>query len=130
MPLTLIYLVVGGAIGTVLRYFTNVWMYSWAGTRLPWATLTVNIIGSFILGFAMRTFEAGLATPEVRAFVTVGFCGAFTTFSTYTYETMILMQERAWVRMGLYSIGSVVVGLLAVMAGVALAGTMLRGRLA
>lgn len=129
MNLIIVYLIVGGALGTVLRYFTGVWMYSWAGSRLPWATITVNIVGSFILGFAMRTFETGLASPEVRAFVTVGFCGAFTTFSTYTYETVVLMQERAWLRAGLYSVGSVCVGLLAIMAGVGVANLMLRGRL-
>jgi fluoride exporter len=124
----LLYLTAGGVIGTLLRYWLGGWIHSWSGTWLPWGTFAINIIGSFILGFAMRTFDHALVTPELRAFVTIGLCGSFTTFSTYTYETFVLAQEGEWLRAGLYSVGSLALGLIGLVLGVALAATMMRGR--
>jgi fluoride exporter len=123
-----VYMAIGGVIGTLLRYAVGAWIHNSLGTWLPWGTLVINITGSFALGFAMRTFEHSLVTPELRAFMVIGFCGAFTTFSSYSYETFALIQQGNWVRAGFYSIGSVLLCLLGVAVGVALAATMMRGR--
>lgn len=112
----LIYVATGGVLGTLLRY-------ALAGS--PWGTLTVNIIGSFILGFAMRASHALFVTPEMRGFIAVGFCGALTTFSTYSYEVIALAESGSVMRAALYMFGSLGAGLVAVLAGVGVA-TLLR----
>ena len=122
----LIYLALGGVIGTLLRYGVGGWVHSWAGTALPWGTLVINVVGSLVLGFTMRASQSLLISPELRAFITIGVCGAFTTFSTYTYETVALMQKGEWLRAALYALGSLLVGLLAVIAGFAAAARILR----
>jgi CrcB protein len=122
----LVYLALGGVLGTLLRYGMGGWVHSWAGTSLPWGTLAINVLGSLILGFTMRASQSLLISPELRAFITIGFCGAFTTFSTYTYETVALMQKGEWLRALMYALGSLVVGLLAVIAGFAAAARLLR----
>jgi fluoride exporter len=121
-----VYLAVGGVLGTFARYGLGGWIYSWAGTQLPWGTFVVNIFGSFLLGFLTRTMQVAPVSPEVRALLTVGFCGAFTTFSTLSYETMTLMQEGAWTRAALYAFGSLGFGLLALFGGITLATGTLR----
>jgi len=122
----LLYLAVGGVLGTLARYGLGSWIYSWAGSALPWGTLVVNLLGSFVLGFALRASDALPISPEMRGLVTVGFCGAFTTFSTYTFETLALAQQGEWGRAALYALGSLVLGLLAMLAGLAAAGLLTR----
>lgn len=122
----LLYLVVGGVLGTLARYALAVWVHSWAGTAFPWGTFAVNALGSFLLGFALRGAEGAALSPETRAFVAVGFCGAFTTFSTLSYETVALLQTGAWGRAAAYAFGSLGLGLAAVYAGLALAPWVLR----
>jgi CrcB protein len=122
----LLYLAAGGLIGTLARYGMGVWVPTWAGTAFPWGTFLVNALGSLVLGFAMRASEALTVSPEVRGFVTVGFCGAFTTFSTLSYETVALLQDGQWGRAAAYALGSVVVGLAAVVAGMGMANLALR----
>lgn len=117
-----LYLSAGGVIGTLARYGLSKWIPTWAGTGFPWHTFAINLAGSLILGFAMRAFETLPVTTEVRGFIAVGFCGAFTTFSTFSFETVKLMQDGHWGRASLYAAGSVAVGLLAVLAGMSLAG--------
>ncbi|MDX1568436.1 MAG: fluoride efflux transporter CrcB, partial [Longimicrobiales bacterium] len=87
----------------------------------PWGTLVVNVVGSFLLGFSVRYLEFMVASPELRAAVAVGFLGAFTTFSTYSYETVVLLQEGAWGRAATYALGSLIIGVLFVFAGFAAA---------
>ena len=123
-----LYLAAGGVIGTLARYGVGQWFPTRAGTDFPWPTFAINVTGSLVLGFAARAFETMPVTPEVRALVAVGFCGAFTTFSTYSYETVALMQAGHWGRASLYAAGSVAVGLLAVFAGMTLAGAAFRPR--
>ena len=123
-----LYLAAGGAAGTLARYGLGKWIPAWAGTDFPWATLAVNILGSFVLGLAMRAFETVPVSPEVRGLVTVGLCGGFTTFSTFGYETVALVQGGQHGRALAYAAGSVVAGLLAVFAGMALAGIAFRPR--
>jgi CrcB protein len=128
-PLLLVYLAAGGIAGTLARYGLGRWIPTWAGTDFPWHTLAINLAGSFVLGFAMRASETLPVSPEVRGMVTVGFCGAFTTFSTFTLETVTLLQEGQWGRGAAYALGSVAAGLVAVLAGMAAAGAAFRPRL-
>lgn len=97
-----------------------------AGSALPWGTFVVNVVGSFLLGFSFRYLEAVAVSPEFRILIAVGFLGAFTTFSTFSYETVALLQEGAWARGAAYAGGSVLLGLAGVVAGLALAGFVLQ----
>ena len=117
----LLSLAVGGVLGTLARYGLAGWVQSWAGASFPWGTFAVNLLGSFLLGFALRGSEAAALSTETRALLTTGFCGAFTTFSTLSWETVALLQSGAWGRAGAYALGSLALGLAAVWAGLSLA---------
>ena len=122
----LLFLSVGGVAGTLARYGLSGWIYAWAGTGFPWGTFVVNVAGSFLLGFLARLAEVAPLSVEVRAMLTIGFCGAFTTFSTLSYETIALLQQGAWTRAAAYAFGSLGVGLVALAAGLSLAAGILR----
>ena len=101
-------------------------MQGLAGARFPWGTFAVNVTGSLIVGFVAR-FGAGSAalSPEVRAGLLIGFCGGYTTFSTYSYETVHLLQDGAYARAAAYALGTLIVSLAATVAGIALANRVL-----
>jgi fluoride exporter len=122
----LLYLAAGGVAGTWARYGLGRWVQEWAGPAFPWGTFVVNVLGSFALGFLLRATEASTISPETRAMLTVGFCGAFTTFSTFSHETIVLLQEGAWGRAVAYALGSLLLGLAAVAAGLGTAGWLVR----
>ncbi len=95
----------GGAAGSVLRYWLGLLLAGWLGTAFPWGTLLINIGGSFIIGWL-----ATGATPEantMRLLLMVGFCGGFTTFSSFSLQTLELLQQGAWVAAWANMIGSV-----------------------
>ncbi|MFZ5624559.1 MAG: fluoride efflux transporter CrcB [Gemmatimonadota bacterium] len=117
------YIAAGGAIGSVARYLLSTLLVQRMGpTALPWGTLVVNLTGSFVLGFVMRfALATPVISPEVRAFLTVGFCGGYTTFSTFSYETMALLEEGQTMRALVYIGLSVALALLAMLGGFALA---------
>ena len=117
----ILYLAVGGVAGTLARYGIGTWVPTWAGTGFPWGTFIINASGSLLLGFALRAFEISPVSPEARALVSVGLCGAFTTFSTFSYETVRLLQDGLWARGAAYAFGSLAVGLVAVCLGMSLA---------
>lgn len=121
-----LYLAAGGVLGTVARYALGGWVQGWAGSWLPWGTLAVNLLGSFLLGFAVRALQALATSAELRILLTVGFCGAFTTFSTYSFETLALLQAGAWGRAATYALGSVALGLVAMALGLASASLLTR----
>lgn len=126
-----LYIAVGGAIGSVTRYFLGMAIQQRAVTTFPLGTLMVNITGSFLLGFLLRaTFSTTTLSPEQRAFLTTGFCGGYTTFSTFSFETAAMMEDGSYARAITYIGLSVVVSLVAVFAGFALAQSALtfRGR--
>ena len=112
----------GGALGAMSRHFLSVQIEHWVGSNTPWATFVVNVIGSFFLGVL---YEAGTLTwqptVEVKAFLTVGLLGAFTTFSTFSMDVVILVERGAWFAAGAYVIGSVATAVLGLVAGMALA---------
>lgn len=85
---------IGGAIGALLRYGLSGWVYEQLGQEFPWGTLVVNLIGCFLIGFLWQLFETAVVTPEVRSFLITGGLGAFTTFSTYSLETINLLRDN------------------------------------
>jgi CrcB protein len=95
--MAIVAVLLGGALGSVLRYLVSGWVQAWSGGLFPLGTLTVNIGGSFVIGLALG-LGAGrfLVSPEWRLFLTTGFCGGFTTFSTFSYETLALIEDRQW----------------------------------
>ena len=120
-----IYIAAGGAAGAVARYALGGWIHAYAGSRFPWGTFVINVLGSLLIGLALRLLEAVPVTPEVRALVTIGVLGGFTTFSTYTYETVALARDGDWLRAGAYAVGSLTAGLVAVGVGLGVAGFVL-----
>ncbi len=85
---------VGGGIGAVFRYWLSGAVYKFSSGSFPLGTLAVNIIGSFLIGFLMILMEGRfLAPPSVRIFLTIGILGGFTTFSSFSYETISLMRD-------------------------------------
>ena len=112
----------GGFIGAILRYLVSGWSYRIFGSALPWGTIVVNIAGSFILGFFLTfTINKMVISPDFRNFITIGFLGAFTTFSTFSYETIMLLQQELY-RETIINIGiNVIFSLLAALLGVMIA---------
>jgi CrcB protein len=81
----------GGGLGAVARYGAQGFVYRWAGAEFPFGTMVVNVTGSFVIGLLMTLFEERfMAAPEVRLFLTLGFLGGYTTFSSFSYESMAL----------------------------------------
>ena len=119
------YIALGGIIGTVARYLVQGIIQTRAG-QFPAGTLAINVAGSFLLGFIVRLATGStLISPELRGGLTIGFCGAFTTMSTFSYETVALLQDGEYWRAGLYAGGTVVGCLVATVAGLAVANRIL-----
>lgn len=109
---------VGGGIGSVLRYLVSGWMYALLGADFPFGTFAVNIVGSLIIGFFLTIAEDRfLVSPDLRAFVAIGIVGGFTTFSTFTYETLGLFRDGSFFIGATNIIASITVALLAAWLG-------------
>jgi len=106
----------GGAIGSVARYVIGVLLLR-AGNGFPVSTLLVNVVGSFLIGLFARLFDAPDHNQLLRVALTVGICGGFTTFSTFSAETVTLLQQGKPGRAALYVTVSLVAGVLATFAG-------------
>ncbi len=119
------YITLGGILGTLARYLMQGVIQHRGGT-FPAGTLAINIAGSLLLGFIMR-FATGstVISPELRGGLTIGFCSAFTTMSTFSYESIRLLGDGEYWYAGLYMGGSVLGCLAAVIAGTALASKLL-----
>jgi CrcB protein len=114
------YVALGGAVGSVIRYIVGLAVQSRSGLDFPVGTLLVNLSGCLLLGFLIHyALAAPAITPELRALLTTGLCGGYTTFSTFSYETVTLMQDGDWRRATLYVGLSVAGSILAVMLGIA-----------
>ncbi len=115
----LLYIGVFGGLGCVARYLASGWTYQLLGRSLPYGTLLVNVVGSFLLGVLM-TFglRSALFSPEVRVGLAVGFMGGFTTFSTFSYETIRLLEEGSFWQAGTNIFLNVVLCLLFAFLGV------------
>jgi len=115
---------VGGALGTLARWGIGAWAQRFSA-EFPYGTLTINVIGSLILGFLLRYMTQTNAAPELRAALTIGFCGGFTTFSTFSYEAARLLEDGSTLRAVTYMAASVLLSLGAVFVGFAAARAML-----
>ena len=109
---------IGGAAGSVLRYVISLWLTRVHGD-FPLGTFVINVAGSFLIGVFARVFSTPDSNQVLRAALTIGFCGGFTTFSTFSAEFVALVQEGRTVRAILYVVASVLTGVLAVLAGLA-----------
>ncbi|GIU48011.1 putative fluoride ion transporter CrcB [Shewanella sairae] len=88
-----LFVALGGSIGAVFRYLISLLMLQVFGSGFPFGTLLVNILGSFLMGVIFALGQVSELSPEIKAFVGVGMLGALTTFSTFSNETLLLMQE-------------------------------------
>lgn len=113
-----LYLIAGGALGTLARYYVSGWFADLGGPR-PLGVFVVNVVGSFLIGLFLTLSEERFLWPsELRVLVAIGLLGAFTTFSTLTWETLQLMEARDVVGALLNIVGSLIIGMLAVYGGV------------
>jgi CrcB protein len=93
----LLIICLGGAIGTGLRYLTAIIAAKWFGAEFPYGTLIVNLAGAFVIGFVQQVGTDVLFVPDdVRLFLTTGMMGGLTTYSTFSYETVRLMEFGSW----------------------------------
>jgi fluoride exporter len=118
---TWILIAIGGAAGAVSRYAVDLLVTDRLGSFFPFGTMLINLSGSFALGllFALA-MERGVLSPDIRPPLIIGFLGAYTTFSTWMLQSWGLIEQGAWISAGINVVGSVVLGLLAVVAGLAL----------
>ena len=118
---------IGGAIGSALRYGMSTWIAEAMHSTFPWGTLAVNVLGSLVIGlFTGITGPDGplLVSPVGRAFVTIGILGGFTTFSSFSLQTMLLLQDGQWLPAVGNALSSVVLCLVAAGGGIALASVL------
>ncbi len=112
----------GGATGAIGRYLLSSWVYSLTGRAFPWGTLAVNLLGSLLMGFfSVWLLERMSLSSEMRALLMVGFLGAFTTFSTFSLETLLLLEEGAVARAGVNIAASVITCIFAAWMGILIA---------
>lgn len=115
----------GGALGAVMRFWVSGGIYAWLGRDFPYGTLTVNLIGSFIIGIAFILLTERLTLgAEVRAFVLIGFLGAFTTFSTFSLETLFLLQQGLLIKAAANILLSVLLCIVATWGGIIIAKSL------
>lgn len=109
----------GGLVGSVLRYLIQLFISKTFITSFPWPTFAVNIIGSFIIGILYALADEGaLLSPEMRLLLATGFCGGFTTFSSFAFDNLSLLNDGHIGYSLLYIMGSVVLGVFAAYIGV------------
>jgi CrcB protein len=123
------FIAVGGALGSVCRFLLTGAVQRQLGTTFPFGTLMVNVTGSLLLGALLRySLDTPGVSPEMRALLATGFCGGYTTFSAFSYETMALLQSGDYRRAAGYALASVVVSLLAMYAGLEFARVLIAAR--
>jgi len=115
----------GGALGSVARYLAGIGSTRLFGLAFPWGTLIINIVGSFLIGAFVELFALKWDLPQdARVFLTVGICGGFTTFSTFSLDTYGLMERGDWWLAAGYIAGSVVLSIAALIAALHLVRTL------
>lgn len=118
----LLLVALGGAGGSVLRY-----LLSNINTSFPWGTFAVNVLGSFLIGLLVGLMSKGVLSPEMKLLLVTGFCGGFTTFSTFANESFSMMKAGDVLLTALYVGVSVIIGILAVWGGMTLSNISIRG---
>lgn len=117
----LVFVAMGGALGAVARYMTVRWVGHLVGTGFPYGTLTVNILGSFILGALVEAFALKWhVSQEVRAMIVVGMLGAFTTFSSFSLDAILQLERGHLAGAAVYILSSVTFSVLGLFAGLRL----------
>jgi fluoride exporter len=122
--MSLVLFIVGAAVGAPLRYLTDRAVQGWQGSALPWGTFTVNVIGSLVLGLLTAAAVTGDVSPGTQLVIGTGFCGALTTYSTFSWETLRLFEDDAPLLAGVNVVGSILAGLAAAATGFAVGHTL------
>ncbi|WP_055489381.1 fluoride efflux transporter CrcB [Streptomyces sp. TP-A0356] len=116
--------IIGAMVGAPLRYLTDRAVQLRHDTVFPWGTFVVNVAGCLVLGLLTGTVSAGHASPHLQLLIGTGLCGALTTYSTFSYETLRLMETGAGLYAAANVVASLVAGLGAAFAGVSLAPSL------
>jgi CrcB protein len=115
-----LYIGLAGAAGSLSRYYMGLGVRRFGGDKLPWGTFAVNVLGSFIIGLVMAGFIArGELDSRLRLAITVGFLGGFTTYSSFAFETVTLIERKELSLAGLYIGGTLVLAAVACWGGIA-----------
>jgi CrcB protein len=117
---SLLLVITGAAIGAPLRYLSDRAVQSRHDTVFPWGTFAVNVVGSLILGLITGAAASGGASPQVQLAAGTGFCGALTTYSTFSYETLRLLEGDARLFAVANVVSSIVAGVVAASLGMAI----------
>ncbi len=119
MLVNVLLVAVGGGLGAAARYLAGLWIVARLGADFPWGTFFVNVTGSFLIGIILVLVEGGELPPGARLFLAVGVLGGYTTFSSFSYETLQLLGGEGSLGPVLFNaFGQLLVGLLAVYSGV------------
>ena len=111
---------IGGFLGAIARRVLDLWVSDLAGSAFPFGTLVINVSGAFLIGLLYAwALERGVLPSSIRGPVMIGFIGAYTTFSTWMLESWRLVEDGAWALAAVNVAGSVALGLVAVVAGLA-----------
>ncbi len=113
----LLFVALGGGLGSVLRYLTSFWIGKSYSSAFPLGTFIINVLGCFVIGFLIGLSSKTLLNEELRLLLVVGFCGGYTTFSTFSAENMKLLEAGNYWTLSFYIVASVLLGLIAVWGG-------------
>jgi CrcB protein len=117
---------IGGALGSVSRYVVGVIAGRLLGSAFPWGTLFINIVGSFAIGVLVEIFALRWSASEfTRVFLTIGICGGFTTFSTFSLDAVLLLERGEYAAASAYMVGSMVLAVGGLFGGLHLMRAML-----
>ncbi len=117
----------GGAVGALLRYLMTSGISSWMGRDFPYGTITVNIAGSFLIGMFTTVLCQNAMEPQLKLLLITGLLGGFTTFSTFSLDTINLIASGCWLKTFFYIAGSLILSLTATFAGIAMGSAIKAG---
>jgi fluoride exporter len=118
-----LYIAIGGAVGSIARYCVGSEVSSRMGSKFPYGTFLINVTACVIIGFSITYLGRRVElNPAWRFLIPIGFVGAYSTFSTYEWETLSTLRSGAFLLAALYAVGSLLIGLVAVWGGSLLAG--------
>ncbi len=121
----ILYVALGGAIGASLRHLVNLASLRMFGPGFPWGTMTVNVVGSFVMGLFVEFLVRRLGgSQELRLFIATGLLGGFTTFSAFSLDVALLWERGAGVTASLYAVSSVILSIAALFAGLAISRSL------